>query len=1566
MVSEELTKRASIITFYSYKGGTGRTMALANTACLMARRMQSVKELKPILIIDWDIEAPGLHRYFDKGQNDNIETTDSLGETPGLLEFFEMLNSKESEVPSQDATYEEACKYIDELSLAPYISETFVPKLKLLKAGHFDSTYPGRVIEFNWRAFHKKMPWFFRAFAARLEKDYHTVLIDSRTGLTDVSGICTMLMPDKLVVVFTPNQQSLTNVKDFVTDVVNYRKQSDDLRTLMVFPLPSRIDESESDLEHVWRHGNGNIFNKDNPAAIGYQRLFQDTFEKAYNLEACDLQEYFNKVRIQHSSKYAYGEGLPVEDSNETDRLTLKESYEIFYDYIITVASPWLNIEKVRIENKISALLDRGRECIEESRFDDAFINLMEAVKLFESNEQMEEFGLSEALHELAKNFSSIGNNNKSIECLEKSINITEKVYDKNSPKLIAKFLDLSELFYSDRNLDKSLEAAIHSLDIMEATLGNDHPKLVIPLRKISELYTERKDFNAASMFEARAGQIGKQKPMESKKIRAVFLSSTARDLSAYREKVAEVINRQDGFKCVRMEEFGARDAQADEFCRTKIKQCDIAVFIVGLCHGSSPDQTEDSYTAREYQEAVSVGVSRLAFLTEEDVFYPGYYRESDEQWQRQQAFRKRLNQELIRDTFATPEELASKVSTALGNWAMQQTKPLPVIGATLAGSGALAQGNHAVAASHGGIAVGGDLHGDIIIGTHDPTTDLDEKLARYYRHMAIECRRLPLEVIDSKFMDGQEVRLPDIYVPLHALRRTIKQKQPQTSQEEEKRLAVLDAFAKERRAVLLGEPGSGKTVLVNYLAGCLAEAAAGGKLDDDIPDTIKPLLPIRLILREVAAAYFPHSVKAGDTLLWQAVRDDLSKRLGNSQIDEVFFRLQTRIRQTGALFFLDGLDEVPESGDRRKALLESVRQLVDNWKNCRFLVTARPYAYAQPVNRLTGFPVLELVPFDEDQRNAFIAGWYRAMQSYIGMSATNADYKAQSLQTAAQRPELVELASRPLLLTLMATLHTSRGTLPKDRAKLYDDSVELLLGSWQRRRLERGPKGQIVAEEAMMQVLDSDLGGIRKLMEQLAFTVHERQRTEGGKNVADITEGEVLTAFRPLLDDEQSPFKSKALLDYLDTQAGLLIARAERGPYAFPHRSFQEYLAASHLCRRSGFPKRFRELTEQDALWWREVFLLGVGAAGEGNLADMINALVPRDADKVVNPGDPHWRMAVLAGLALVEQNVKDKLALDEALQAVYERVQAWLVRFICEGHLQAVERAEAGTVLGQLGDPRFDPAHWHLPAEPLLGFRPVPAGVFTMGSDLQQDGMARKSESPQQKLELPAFYMARWPVTVAQFAAFVQSSSYAPQNRSLQGHPNHPVVYVSWQGAIAYCQWLNERLKAIAPQRLTQLKSGEPDQNEAGFWQGLAMGTLHVTLPSEAEWEVAARGADGRRYPWGNEPNPQKANYDDTGINETSAVGCFPAGVSPFGVEDLSGNVWEWTRSVWGDYPYPIPGEERQQRENLDAKGSRVLRGGAFYNSQHYVRCASRNYYDPDNRNSYYGFRVVVSPFL
>jgi formylglycine-generating enzyme required for sulfatase activity len=217
---------------------------------------------------------------------------------------------------------------------------------------------------------------------------------------------------------------------------------------------------------------------------------------------------------------------------------------------------------------------------------------------------------------------------------------------------------------------------------------------------------------------------------------------------------------------------------------------------------------------------------------------------------------------------------------------------------------------------------------------------------------------------------------------------------------------------------------------------------------------------------------------------------------------------------------------------------------------------------------------------------------------------------------------------------------------------------------------------------------------------------------------------------------------------------------------------------------------------------------------------------------------------------------------------------------------------RARAGNTLARLGDPRFRADACYLPDEPLLGFIEIRAGPFLMGSGPKKDQPAYDHEYDnkqwQCKVDLPRYYIARYPVTVAQFRAFVEDSGYQPEDEaSLQGLPNHPVVNVSWYEALKYCNWLTKRLREWqgTPEPLATLLCREG-------WR--------VSLPSEAEWEKAARGTDGRIYPWGDKPDPERANYDETGINTTSAVGCFLAGASPYGCLDMAGNVWEWTMSL------------------------------------------------------------------
>jgi formylglycine-generating enzyme required for sulfatase activity len=217
-------------------------------------------------------------------------------------------------------------------------------------------------------------------------------------------------------------------------------------------------------------------------------------------------------------------------------------------------------------------------------------------------------------------------------------------------------------------------------------------------------------------------------------------------------------------------------------------------------------------------------------------------------------------------------------------------------------------------------------------------------------------------------------------------------------------------------------------------------------------------------------------------------------------------------------------------------------------------------------------------------------------------------------------------------------------------------------------------------------------------------------------------------------------------------------------------------------------------------------------------------------------------------------------------------------------------------------------------------------------MGSNKAHDFLTFDNETPQHEVTLPGYWMGKYPVTVAQFREFAAEYRWADW-KSLQKPGHHPMVHVTWHDALAYCRWLAG-------------KTGLP-----------------VTLPSEAEWEKAARGTDGRLYPWGDAPpDAQRCNFNNN-VGTTTPVGQYsPQGDSTYECADMAGNVWEWTRSQWKAYPYRV----EEGREDLSAGDSvrRVVRGGAFDSSGRHVRCAFCHSRLPSSRLQAQGFRVVLSP--
>lgn len=848
--------------------------------------------------------------------------------------------------------------------------------------------------------------------------------------------------------------------------------------------------------------------------------------------------------------------------------------------------------------------------------------------------------------------------------------------------------------------------------------------------------------------------------------------------------------------------------------------------------------------------------------------------------------------------------------------------------------------------------------------------------------------------------------------------------------------LAQLDA---QPHLVLLGDPGSGKSTFINFVAACLAGEALkredvnltlltrplpddeGNDGEDPQPWHHGPLLPLRVILRDLAAKSLPEPDRP-------ATADHLWAYLDAHSHTPAFVPfLREHFQHQGGLLLLDGLDEVPEADVRRAQVVQLVADLKATLPKARILVTSRPYAYRQQDWQLSGFAVALLAPFTAGQIRRFIDRWYAYSAAGRGWTEAKATQDAAELRrTIADRPELRDLAERPLLLTLMTSLHAWRGgTLPGKRALLYDETVDLLLNRWENLRLVKDPETGRPLHKSLAEVLKVGPEALRQLLEKLAYEAHAAQPDAEQDQPVDLPEETVIAALLSL--SRRDDLRPRLLAGYLRDRAGLLVDRGG-GIYTFPHRTFQEFLAACYAADRN----RIEALTtaaRADPSRWREVLLLSVGHAGKnyaGVVWDYVPYLCREDADPppdgAVLAETELWG-AHLAGLALREVET-DPANVGPRDRPTLRRVRQRLTLALRDERLAAAERAQAAVSLAVLGETRAEVLDVDA-----MRFCYVPPGPFTMGMDdpPQDDDLNIQdifdSAMPMHTVDLHTpYWLARFPVTNAQYRAFVADGGYqeaqhwaqaiangmweagkvrgfswiaekevydwvtrnGPYDYDLPFNlPNHPVVGVTWYEALAFCHWLTQRWQ----------KTGWLPTD----WQ--------ARLPTEAEWEKAARGgahipqtpqivalSDGIPFAGfepslvDNKDNPpaaaaERANCKDSKINASSGVGCFPGGCSPYGCEEMLGNEWEWTQTRYGRhdndkstgrwvfdplYSYPYRPDDGREQLDGDVDMARVLRGGSWANDERWLRCACRDGYNPHVDVVYFGFRVVVSPSI
>lgn len=705
---------------------------------------------------------------------------------------------------------------------------------------------------------------------------------------------------------------------------------------------------------------------------------------------------------------------------------------------------------------------------------------------------------------------------------------------------------------------------------------------------------------------------------------------------------------------------------------------------------------------------------------------------------------------------------------------------------------------------------------------------------------------------------------------------------------------------------VMLAQAGAGKTTFCRW---AVLRSIADEKLEHPVPapeaftepepSDLRNRLPVLVPFRELA----PNTDWGRGGRTWS--RSNLEAALAawiDGAIGDLSGKLLTaHLRAGSAFLLLDGVDELPEVA-RRDGITVFPRELVLSG-----LADALP-TWLKSGNRvlLTSRP----------------AGMERAGLHRIGLDQAPLEPLPKVLQdlfirrwfhtlgktdsapsliaTIRDRDDLAPLVENPMLLTALCILHDSGGRLPEDRYRLYKRIVDKVLSN-------RFPGGTRQTEPIMAR------------LEAIALRMHEGDAGEPRQSPApEVGVGEVEQALREIADEgwceEDRRVEPAIRRDELLEKSGLLLPRPNE-QVAFYHLSFQEYLAAERLLRFSDDLEaviRERSATPEWRLTLLFLFAGNVEAARPDWGARLLGRLIETQPPPAVaaNPA-PAVFIAEALDLILAKRRPVPPAVKDGFIRLALDAI---------EDEVALPARLVLGMTLGRIGDPRI--VDLRNPG----GYVLVPAGRYALGDK----GKTVEIAQP--------FRIARLPVTNQQYQAFIDEGGYQdPEGRWWSDAGR---AWRDKNGATEPALWHDRRWNG-ANQPVVGVSFWEAEACAA--WAG-------GRLPTEEEWEVAACGPDGHTYPWGDDWRDGICNTLEARLGVTSPVGLFPGSRQrPFGLEDMAGNVFEWCASLWDD------------KEGED--GPCEKSGGSWLGDRGYARCAFRNWFNPLNRVSDVGFRVVCS---